>query len=225
MTDLLLWQFVYLPLILALRFMVAIGLLVVRGCRVKQALSALIGNASFFSGFERSKAPAFPADRDLRQELSPSGRYATYAKHIVRAGTDNVLRVFGRADQSQIGEAVIQLHAVNVINGRCWPFTGHVKPRQPMGGMSYREDLDSQVAGSLVDDAGRLATQTASPIIQPRKEAGFWIVVEKFAQALRSKIGRSHDALQLLIGQRPGSVSALAGLRYFSAAQRAWGAQ
>jgi hypothetical protein len=49
----------------------------------------------------------------------------------------------------------------------------------------------------------------------PRKHSRFRVVVKQFAQALRGKIGLSHDAPQMLIGQRPGSVDALAGLCYF----------
>jgi hypothetical protein len=42
------------------------------------------------------------------------------------------------------------------------------------------------------------------------------VVMKKLAQRLRGKIGLSHDALQLLIGQRPARVSARGGLRYFN---------
>jgi hypothetical protein len=46
--------------------------------------------------------------------------------------------------------------------------------------------------------------------------SGVGVVVKKLAQALRGKIGSSHDALLMLIGQRPASADNASGLRYFS---------
>ncbi len=43
----------------------------------------------------------------------------------------------------------------------------------------------------------------------PGENASFWVIVQKFAQALRGKIGLSHDAVLSLIGQRPaGAINA-----------------
>jgi len=60
---------------------------------------------------------------------------------------------------------------------------------------------------ALIKGAGLSAnSHPTTGTYAPREYASFRIVVKKFAQTLRCKIGFSHDALQMLIGQRPGAI-------------------
>jgi hypothetical protein len=70
-------------------------------------------------------------------------------------------------------------------------------------------NTDVDVAGAV-----RLPSRIAWPdstirtiaLDTPSEHARYRVVVKKFAQTLRGKIGLSHEALQLLIGQRPAAI-------------------
>ena len=55
---------------------------------------------------------------------------------------------------------------------------------------------------------------------KPRKQPGAWVIVENLAQTFWGKIGFSHDALLMLIGQKLAGVGSPSGLCYFNRSVR-----
>jgi hypothetical protein len=93
----------------------------------------------------------------------------------------------------------------------------NVKPCNPVGVITGAINSDFDVPIADIFKPGVCSGLPSGPSLCPTgKRAGVWVVVEKFTQTLCGKIGLSHDALLMLIGQKPGSVSALAGLLHFT---------
>lgn len=123
----------------------------------------------------------------------------------------NVLSVNGWRNVTQILNFVVQAVAVNVVNIAIRPASVHIEPSKTMGRMSYAVNAHDPVIRP-----GFFQSPPILSLVETTKKPAFWVVMENLAQTLRGKIGSSHDALLLLIGQRPARVSARGGLRYFS---------
>lgn len=127
-----------------------------------------------------------------------------------------VLQVFALADNAKINDPVVVTNAVDVVNLTSRPDSVSVKPCKPMRRKSFRPNSDANVtfptkrAGQTT---GRYAVNGANT---PGKNPRLGIVMKQLAQTFCGKIGLSHDALQKLIGQRPGSVGSGLGLRHLS---------
>ena len=105
--------------------------------------------------------------------------------------------------------------AVLVINFAARPSSMEEQPCEAMRKVQLPIYGDETVAIAVDASSGPVLRRSLA-FTKPSEFAGPWAVIKKIAQALRGKIGLSHDAVLSLIGQRPGSVSALSGLRYFS---------
>lgn len=135
-----------------------------------------------------------------------------------RIGGNQVLVILGGADQPQIQPSVVSLDAIDMVNRAAWPEAGHVKPCQPVGTIQPTVHTDSDVAVYEVSAPGFGPCKPSADSRSAEKFSGLRIVMEKFAQNCCAKIGFSHDALQLLIGQRPRRVGSTSRLRYFASA-------
>ena len=187
-----------------------------RVCRVQPPLRILVRLPSFIKSKERAEAGAFAAYHDASHIPMTARSYAANSQNAVWPHAVYVLSIFGLGGQPKITESVVQLYTINMVYKASGPRPGHVKPCKPMSGISNRKHFDAQIAIDGVHNTGPLALKATASVVKPRKFSGLRIVMKKIAQTLRGKIGLSHDALQLLIGQRPGSVSALAGPRHFN---------
>jgi hypothetical protein len=127
-----------------------------------------------------------------------------------------VLSVCGLLNIAEIGKAIVGAISVYVVNNLCWPMSKDIEPCKPVrpvaGAINLDNDVWSWQRASWVSSLG-----SAGPINQPSELACLRIVVDDIAQTLCSKIGLSHDAPQMLIGQRPAGVdSTFAGLAIFA---------
>lgn len=109
---------------------------------------------------------------------------------------------------SEIGPSIIRSVSINVIDDRR-PSACHVKPRQAMDKVLTAIYANLKVACSSVGASGRALgrlPEEGTPVYQPSKKSGIGIVVKHFAESFRGKLIVSHDALQMLIGQGPGTI-------------------
>ena len=177
---------------------------------MEQSLGIQISGVRLLWRIEITKVSLLAMRNDGRPVSTPAHRNTEKADLVVSLGSLPVLEVDGLRDITQIAPAVVVSDAVDVIYHASRPLASHVEPREAMRGVSVASDRDVGVSDALIDAADQLARLPASRVMQAREHAGFGFVVKKFAQTLRGKIGLSHDALQLLIGQRPAGVDSTA---------------
>lgn len=110
--------------------------------------------------------------------------------------------------ETKVTDSVVGPVPIDVVN-KFRPLSMAVEPSQTVGKEFLAVDTDLDVAISMRTAGrvawGRLAFSAAGSDYSPCKQSRVRTVVKKFAQALCGKIGLSHDALQKLIGQRPGA--------------------
>lgn len=177
---------------------------------------------SFFGCFEVAKESAPSTWKaNLCQPLAWTvlargiQRNAKESRFVVALGSALVLFVDGRRHASQVGPAIVRLVAVDVVYLATGPFACHVEPSEAVGVV-----LPSHVHPNPYVPVGCLATSQRAHrrTLAPAAPAEFSrerVVGKKLAQTLRANIERSHEALRLLIGQRPRRVSSTSRLRYF----------
>jgi len=126
-----------------------------------------------------------------------------------------VLHVFGAICRAQIGPSVVSAVAVDVVNFVRGPFARHIEKRKPVSKIGFPANTDLGIALGL-EPCG---CPCGPPALgdKPSEYSRLGIVVEKFAQTLRGKIGLSHAVVPLKqwFGQRPASADNASGLRYF----------
>lgn len=117
--------------------------------------------------------------------------------------------------------SVVVGKAVDMVNGVFRPLAVNMEPYHPMGKVVTAVDSENKMLSSVTPASHLRANSPASVAFVTcflcNKTPSFWGVIEKFAYALCGKIGLSHAVVpyKQWIGQKPGSVSALAGLRHF----------
>ena len=190
-----------------------------RATFVKLAFRGYIGFVGKLWSLISTEVRTFATHSNRRHEFEVISADAKQSKTTVFSGADsNVLAVYGVCQVPQIHPPVIRSVAVNVIDLVLRPFASHVKPSQTVGAVNRipRANKDvarcSQTSGHV---AGIYAALFAG-IWEPSKYPGFRVVMQDVAHLLRGKIGLSHDALLMLIGQRPARVDSACGLRYFN---------
>lgn len=189
---------------------------------MQSSLCRQVGGMSFFCRTEISDVnlSAVMADggspRIGLPESAPVN--TTKSRPCTGIGGNQVLVVLGGADQPQIEPTVVSLDAVDMVNRSTWPKACHVKPCQPLGAVQPAVHTDSDVAVYEVGASGFGSCKPSTDSRSADKLTGFRVVMEKFAQNCCAKIGVSHDALQLLIGQRPRRVGSTSRPRHFASA-------
>lgn len=129
-------------------------------------------------------------------------------------------QVCGFNIKSQVRDSVIRRIAVNALNFMHFrKLTVDIEPRQVNRVVISSVDTDNSMP-ALVCRSSNLPDIFVVPTVDaPSKNSSIGVVVKKFAQTFCAKISLSHDVVpyKQLIGQKPGSVSALAGLCHFTA--------
>ena len=127
-----------------------------------------------------------------------------------------VLDVLSLGDIAEIANPVIRSNPVDVVNVLARKLAVNVKPCKSVKKVCFEGNLYSAISISVNTPNRVVNREAVAGLNQPREHASLGVVMKQFTQALCGKIGLSHDAVLSLIGQRPGSVSALSGLRYFN---------
>lgn len=151
-------------------------------------------------------APSVAADAWMFKDAEES----TLAIH---ARIAEVLFVLAVSYVAKIADAIVARIPVDVINLAARPFAINVQPREPVRvvpSVVYRNEVGA--AWSQCSLERNADTASAASVDKPFKVASVRCVPQNVAKSLRGKIGISHDALQMLIGQRPVGVRAPSGL-------------
>ena len=127
-----------------------------------------------------------------------------------------ILNVFRLRDITKVANPVVCFSSVDVVNMVGGKGPVNIEPSKAMQRVSFIFNLRSVIPVTVNASNRMIDWKAIAGFYKPCKHASILVVVKKFAQACCGKIGLSHDAVLSLIGQRPGSVSALSGLRYFS---------
>lgn len=185
---------------------------------MKLSLGLYVGATSFFTIGKKAEMDGLPIVSD---RCDPFGRVfvPTYAKQI--GGTSfadmlDILPILRLRGLAQICKRIVAFYAVNVVNVFSRPMPVNVEPSKPVGWIKFPINSDKGVS------VGRTSCNIASPPStggdSAREHPALRVVMQQLAESVCGKINLSHDVALLRCGQRPASVSALGGLRYFSAA-------
>ena len=127
-----------------------------------------------------------------------------------------VLGVDAVRNISKIGKSVIGFVAVNVVNAKLGPLPCDVKPRNSVQAVLPVVKPRPHITANGINTSA--SNVNASGFEFSLEEPSLSVVLKKFADALCGKINLSHAVVPLKqwFGQKPRSVSALAGLRHFN---------
>ena len=146
--------------------------------------------------------------------------YTEKACLVVSCRTPLVVHVCLAADTAQVPKRVVSFVAINMVDYFLRPDAANVKNSKPVCGILRAANADRYVSsGWGIAASHRTYFNFVRYFFIPYEYARLGIVGKKFAQSLRGKIGFSHDALLMRIGQRPRSVSAHAGPCYSIASE------
>lgn len=136
----------------------------------------------------------------------------------IHIGPPNIFPVNALWHIAQIAKAIVRRVPIHVIYLMDRPFSSYVKQSQPVTKLVRASNGYCDVATLCPAPCAHAGPINAGfpGSHEPRKNARLGVVVKKFAQTLRGKIGLSHDAPRKRIGQKPVSVSSTCGLRHFS---------
>jgi hypothetical protein len=184
-----------------------------RAAFVMNAFGVKVSGMGLFWAFKTADCVVFAVKKYLCQpsfsSFVPSDAKQSRA-FIAALRSSLILEILASAYISQIAKRVVGSIAINMVDIKCRPLAGHIQPRKAVRPVAFPIDKNKQVAFAVV------APNNGFRALNAQKLASFGIVVKKFAQTLRGKIGLSHEAPVKRIGQRPVSVSSTCGLRYFS---------
>jgi len=186
-------------------------------CRVQISLGIQILFVSLLRGIKQSEmdaffiyrnacAPSLPKFPDTKQS----------AVFVVGPCEPLILQVQALSNIAKVANTVVGAIAAYVVNVVGGPISAYMKPRKSMSKVlgTINANLDVSPA---IGCAGSLSfLRSASNGAAPEKHTSAGVVVQQFAQARSGKIGLSHEALLLLIGQRPLGVDAPQRLRHFA---------
>lgn len=142
--------------------------------------------------------------------------YTKEAGTIPFVAFPDVLEVGLPCGVPKVVNPVIQSITVDVIDDAGRKNSVHIEPCDPMHAVLLVVKPCSQVTGRRVDSTNNwFGVRNLSFSCE---NASFWVVIKKFAHSVCGNINLSHAVVPVKqwFGQKPRSVSALAGLRHFN---------
>ncbi len=177
---------------------------------VQPTLGLKVGGVGFFGGFEVAEKdmPTINPNSGTPGVLNPTD--ASEPAGIVARHTPSVVLVQRGGNIAEIRHSVVGPYAVDVVNLPNRPLSGGVEPSNSMYGVNLELEPNLQVAVA-VERAGSIACVYSDAWLDaPVHEASVGVVREKLPRKRGGKMDLSHEALQLLIGQRPAGVASAA---------------
>ena len=162
--------------------------------RMQHALCIEVGGMSKFDTPERADVALLSVNPDPRLPFVANAANAKQPAFVVASRKAQVLHVYAACRFAQVGNSVVILDAIDVIEVASWPNAMHVEPRQPVGPVQSAVDLDHQITSGFASrNASGLSLATAN---QPRKNTGNQAVKQKRMQSFcrQSKIVFAHVA-------------------------------
>jgi len=163
----------------------------------------------FFCRIRADRNP-FPVYPDSGSPILTGRTNAKNAATAMFVRGCSILCIYIRRSFSQIRKSVVKTICVYMVNNFKRPSAFDVKEGKSMR-FVWRA-INIYLKTNVAAFASNLCSSNVAthgiplPIDNPSKYSSFLVVVKKFAQAFCGKIGFSHDALLMLIGQRPLSV-------------------
>lgn len=183
-------------------------------CGVMNPLGGKVSGAGFFWGVKVTKRNQLAVNLNGCSPFSEVG--IDPHKPRLAPSLVSVLDIASSTDNAKVYKPVVTPNPVDVVNFTIGPDAVSIKPCKSVHAVTRVADFHSEVAVPVIVPCNVTNVNRVDRAYTPRKNPGFRVVVEKFAQTFCGKIGISHDAVLSLIGQRPRGVSALAGLRHFN---------
>ncbi len=142
----------------------------------------------------------------VRGVPAPEQRDPHDSKFIVGMSRSLVFHIGYEGYVAKISDPIVALDSVDVVDHSNRKTSVNIQPRESVGLEYSAAYCDAGVSSRISICSSNASFASASSSVNaPRKYSGFWVVVQKFAQAFCCNIGRSHDAPYQQIGQRSGS--------------------
>lgn len=183
---------------------------------MKYRLCGAIGFCGFFNAVKAAKMDSLSIKANQGPPSIPDLANTKNPARTVLVRALSVVRICAFINVAKVRNPIVRSDAVDVVNHKARPLAVHVQPSKSVRSLQSAINLNTNV--SVCSGAGHCASPSATSSVRPpSKDAGRLVVVKKFAQTLRGKIGLSHEAVLSLIGQRPAGVSSTAaGLAIFA---------
>lgn len=183
---------------------------------MKNGLCCAIGFSGFFNTVKAAKMDSLSIKSNQGSPSVPTFANTKNSARTVLVRALSVVRIGAFINVAKVGDPIVRSDPVDVVDHKARPFPVHVEPRKSVPSVQPTINLNADIPVCI--GAGHCASPSATSSVRPpSKEAGRLVVVKKFAQTLRGKIGLSHEAVLSLIGQRPAGVSSTAaGLAIFA---------
>lgn len=140
--------------------------------------------SGFFDCFEDS-------DANIGDEFSATvSRNSHREIGFLAAAAVPVLHVHGHGNVAQIGDCVVDLVSVNVVDLSVRPDTVRHEPSEAMKLNLLAVDCDLPI--SSLNGSGLFSNSGEALLYAPRKYAGKWVVVEKFLGSGKRDDGHFH---------------------------------
>ena len=185
-----------------------------RATRLCSALCSQVGRVSGFSSTKDTKVVMNPIAVDARKPAILAARNAHEAVRVVSMWPALVLLVHMLRNVAQVGYCVVAWVAVHVVKLTFRPLATDVQPRQSVRSVVVSCNANFDVAAAI-GTAGRWFGCGLTSRSKPAERAGLAIVGKQSAKTRGGKIGSSHEAPQLLIGQRLPAISSRSGASLF----------
>lgn len=187
-----------------------------RASAVQPAFGLKVDLMGLFWRIVGAKAYLLSVYSDLCQPSLFVRRDAKETAEVAFFGFADVLLVAHVRNIAQVCKAVIQRIAVDVVNLVKRHFARDVQPSKPV--RSHVHAINTNEPSPALHPSSRLVCSLSAASGVPCKNTRLWVVVKKFAQAFCGKIAGTHAVapVKQWFVERPVSVSALCGLRYFS---------
>ena len=186
--------------------------------RLSFSLGLEVCGRRFLCGIKQSQVSALSVIAFAFRHVFFGVAVKTYTKvssFIVGLGSLKILRIGLLSNASKVFVAVVASVAVNMVNILRRPDSGHKQDRAPMGVVFPACNRNFCIPIRLTPSRN-IPRFSGSVVQNPGKLTSGWVVVKEAAKLLCGKIVSSHDALQMLIGQRPQAIRSRLGLRHFS---------
>lgn len=160
-----------------------------RAALVKSPFSLHVGCMSLFGRLVVADVDAFAVHLDPRHESLMIRSDAKKPAPIVGFGTAQILAVDAKRNITKIGECVVGLIAVFMVNLANRPVARHVQKSESMGKVSttVNADLPSVAWPATACSCSGFASTSSGALYKTRKYAGFMVVVQQFLKALLGK--------------------------------------
>jgi len=169
---------------------------------VKAAFSLKVRFMRFFRRVKTGLSQDSSVRHNLHPPFSLVRGYAQKTYFIGFSSLTNVLKVFRARNLAKICKSIINFITVNMVNVLCRPFSGNVKPRQPMREMlpivyGYRP-----IPHSLLGASNAAYKVWPTTVRNPNKNAGKRVVAQNFPKVFNSAWWtRFHDSVFTIRGE------------------------